>query len=120
DQREVDVGHLLPDHGRLGELRFPVGCGEVRIERRLEIAGDAADARAVGHEAVSDQFWFGPLGSCRCIQQEAIFQSFQSRTDRMRPWCALKETASYSITKHGEAPSNRILVKNEAKEDRRT
>ena len=34
--------------------------------------------------------------------------------------CALKETASYLITKHGEAPSNEILETNEAEENRRT
>ena len=101
DEREVDVGHLLPDGRRLGELRLPVGGRELRVERLLEIAGHAADVRAVGHEAVSDQLGLGPLGPRGRIEQEPIFQSLQSRTYRPRPACAVRETSSCLFSHHG-------------------
>ena len=51
----------------------------------LQIAGHAADARAVGDEAVGDQLGLGPLGTRGRVQQEPIFESLQSRTYRPRP-----------------------------------
>src|SRR5208337_3499734 len=99
---EVDIGHLLPDRRRIGNLRLPVRSGEVRVERCLKIAGNAPEARAVGHEAVGDQVGLGPLVSRGCIKQEPSFQFLQAGTDGFRPWCAMKETTPYSITSHGE------------------
>ena len=71
DQHEVDLGHLLPGRGGLGELLLPDAGAEPGIERRLEVAGHAADARPVGDEAVGDADGVGPLRSGGGVEQAA-------------------------------------------------
>src|SRR4051794_27877409 len=77
DAHQIDVGVLLPDGGGLVELLLPGGGGEPGIERRLEVAGDAADARAVGHEAVGDPLRLVPDASRGRVEKLAVLQPLE-------------------------------------------
>src|SRR5262249_58073795 len=74
DLGQVEVGGGLPERGGLLELALPGGGGELGIEGLEQGAGGAADAGAVGHEAVGDPAAVGPLAAERRIEQESAFQ----------------------------------------------
>src|SRR5262249_61430449 len=105
-QRDIEISRLLPRCGRIEDLSLPIGCCESRVEGLLEVAGDAADAGHIGHEAEGDPGGFGPEVRRCGVEQEAIFQALHSGTDRPRPGPALWDTSSLSITDHGGLPES--------------
>src|SRR5262249_14157375 len=68
DQGEVEVGVGLPGGGGLLDLILPGGGGGEGVHGLEQGAGRAADAGAVGHEAVGDPAGVGPLADGRVEQ----------------------------------------------------
>ena len=82
DLAEVDVGDGLPDRRGLLELELPGRRGELGVEGLEQGTRGAADARAVGHEAVSDPAAVDQVAAEGGVEQEAVFQTLQAEANR--------------------------------------
>src|SRR5262249_7261289 len=103
DLYQVDVGDGLPDGRGLLELELPDGRGDpLGVEGRVEVAGRAADAGPVGHEAVGDAGAVSPEVTGGGVEQLPVLQPLQTGADGPAPG----DPAAIDVVVHGWAPAD--------------